>query len=364
MILHRYFAIRFLKAFAGVFAVFVLIMTFLDLVEQLRRFSSTEATFPDIISLTLLNVPQGIYGILPLIMIIATITMFLSLSRSSEMVVTRAAGRSAMRALLSPLLVAFMIGVLGVGMMNPIVAATSRAFEARSNAFKGEDRVISLGSTGLWLRQGDGESQTVIRAESANLDGTELRNATFISFTPDGIPIERIAAAQARLTDGAWLMQDAKIWPLRGVRTPETAAEVTELHALSSTLTADQIRDSFGTPSAIPIYDLPDFIDRLKAAGFSAQRHQVWFQTELAMPIFLVAMVMIGASFTMRHQRGGRTGMMVLFAILLSFGTYFVRNFAAILGENGQLPAGLAAWAPPIAAIGMAMGFLLHKEDG
>jgi len=55
---------------------------------------------------------------------------------------------------------------------------------------------------------------------------------------------------------------------------------------------------------------------------------------------------------------------MVLFAILLSFGTYFVRNFAAILGENGQLPAALAAWAPPIAAIGIAMGFLLHKEDG
>jgi len=192
----------------------------------------------------------------------------------------------------------------------------------------------------------------------------ELRNATFISFTPEGTPIERIAAAQATLTAGAWQLADAKIWQLSGVRTPETTAKVTDRHALPSTLTADQIRDSFGTPSSIPIYELPDFIERLKAAGFSAQRHQVWFQTELAMPVFLVAMVMIGASFTMRHQRGGRTGLMVLFAILLSFGTYFVRNFAAILGENGQLPAALAAWAPPIAAIGIAMGFLLHKEDG
>ncbi len=53
-------------------------------------------------------------------------------------------------------------------------------------------------------------------------------------------------------------------------------------------------------------------------------------------------MVMIGASFTVRHQRGGRTGLMVLLAIMLSFGTYFLRNFAQILGENGQLPAALA----------------------
>ena len=82
------------------------------------------------------------------------------------------------------------------------------------------------------------------------------------------------------------------------------------------------------------------------------------------MPLFLVAMVMIGAAFTMRHQRGGRTSMMVLIAILLSFAVYFLRNFAQILGENGQLPAALAAWAPPLAAIGMSLGYLLHQEDG
>ena len=75
-------------------------------------------------------------------------------------------------------------------------------------------------------------------------------------------------------------------------------------------------------------------------------------------------MVMIGASFTLRHQRGGRTGMMVMFAILLAFVIYFIRNFALVLGENGQLPALLAAWAPPLAAIGLSMGILLHNEDG
>jgi lipopolysaccharide export system permease protein len=223
---------------------------------------------------------------------------------------------------------------------------------------------MTLGSTGLWLRQGDTNSQTVIRAEAANLDGTELRNVTFLTFAPSGLPVQRIAAEDASLQDGKWVLRAAKIWPLTSDRTPEAEATRAEVFELPSTLTADQIRDSFGTPSSIPIYDLPAFIERLKTAGFSAQRHQVWFQMELAMPVFLVAMVMIGASFTLRHQRGGRTGLMVLLAILLSFGTYFLRNFAAILGENGQLPAALAAWAPPIAAICMAMAFLLHKEDG
>jgi lipopolysaccharide export system permease protein len=51
-------------------------------------------------------------------------------------------------------------------------------------------------------------------------------------------------------------------------------------------------------------------------------------------------------------------------AILLAFTIYFIRNFAQILGENGDVPAALAAWAPPLAAAGVAMGILLQREDG
>lgn len=364
MILHRYFARRFLVTFLGVLVVFCLVMMFIDLTEQFRRYASADATVVEIVSLTLLNIPKGIYQILPLIMILATIALFLSLARSSEMVVTRAAGRSALRALVAPLIVALMIGVLAVGMLNPIVAGTSKEYEARGDALRGESSVLSLGSAGLWLRQGDAEGQTVIRAQSANLDGTELTGVTFITFAPTGGPARRIEADAAMLTPGAWVLQNAKIWPLDDAITPEASATEHDSYSVPSSLTGDQIRDSFGTPSSIPIWELPAFIERLRTAGFSAQRHLVWFHTELALPAFLVSMVMIGASFTLRHQRGGRTGLMVMFAILLAFVIYFIRNFALVLGENGQLPAVLAAWAPPLAAMGLSLGILLHNEDG
>lgn len=364
MILHRYFANRFLRTFLGVAAVFFLIMLFVDLVDQLRRFGNAEATFGDLLMLSLLNIPQAFYAILPLIMILATIALFLSLSRSSEMVVTRAAGRSALKSLLAPLTVALMIGIFAVAVLNPIVAGTTKEYETRSDALKGDRSILTIGSSGLWLRQGNAEGQTVIRAESANLDGTRLTEVTFLTFTPDGSPGRRINASSAELVTGAWVLRDAKSWPLADVTTPEASATVQQELSIPSSLTPDQIRDSFGTPSSIPIWELPAFIKRLQTAGFSAQRHQVWFHTELAMPVFLVSMVLIGASFTLRHQRGGRTGLMVMFAVLLAFVIYFIRNFAQVLGENGQLPVLLAAWAPPFAAIGISMGFLLHNEDG
>jgi lipopolysaccharide export system permease protein len=185
-----------------------------------------------------------------------------------------------------------------------------------------------------------------------------------LTFTPDGTPTQRINAGSAQLASGEWVLRGVKSWPLLDETIPEAAATRLPQLSVPSTLTPDQIRDSFGTPSSIPIWELPAFIDRLQTAGFSAQRHLVWFHAELALPAFLIAMVLIGASFTLRHQRGGRTGLMVLFAVLLAFIIYFIRNFAQVLGENGELPALLAAWAPPLAAIGMSLGILLHHEDG
>ncbi|MCW1950430.1 MAG: LPS export ABC transporter permease LptG [Octadecabacter sp.] len=364
MILHRYFARRFAWTYAATFGSFFILMVLIDLVEQLRRFGGT-AGFWDLLQLSLLNLPSGLYGILPLITALATLAMFLGLSRSSELVVTRAAGRSALRALLAPLFVTVIIGAITIGVFNPIVAATSKEFESRETALRsGASSVLSISANGLWLRQGSDTTQTVIRAAGTNLDGTELRNVTFITFVPESGPTRRIEAASATLLSDAWELTDAKVWTLDDNRVAEQWATIHATLRIPSTLTADEIRDSFGVPSSIPIWDLPAFIDRLEVAGFSATRHQVWLQMELALPAFLVAMVLIGAGFTMRHQRGGKTGVMVLVAILICFALFFLRNFTQILGENGQIPVVLAAWAPPIAAIAASLGLLLHLEDG
>jgi lipopolysaccharide export system permease protein len=364
MILHLYFARRFAFSFVRVFGLFLIILILLDLIDQLRKFSSVDAKLGDVVSLSLLSAPGTIYKVLPLIVVLATIALFLALARSSEMVVTRAAGRSAMRALMAPAAVTLIIGGIAVAVLNPLVAATSKQYEVRAGALKGQTNILALSSDGFWLRQGSANGQTVIHARATNLDGTKLSDVSFITFTVAGGPVRRIEAATAELKVGAWTLTDAKVWTLAGTPNPEAGAQRLATIEVSSTLTPDQIRDSFSTPSSIPIWELPGFIARLQTAGFSALRHQVWYQTELAQPAFLIAMVLIGAVFTMRHQRGGRTGIMVLAAVLLSFGLYFIRNFALILGENGQIPVLLAAWAPPLSAIGLSLGLLLHLEDG
>ncbi|MBY5974067.1 LPS export ABC transporter permease LptG [Ferrimonas balearica] len=371
MILHAYFARRFARSFAMVFGIFFLLSSMIDLAEQVRRMSSYDVNLGQILGLVLLNAPRGLYEILPLIMILATVALFISLSRSSELVVARAAGRSALKTLLAPLGVALVIGIVAVAMFNPIVASTSKRYNDVSEGYRSGGRdTLSVSAEGLWLRQGGDEGQTVIRAARSNPQATELYDVTMISYAPlgpngeEGGPLRRIEAGHAQLVQGAWELDNVKIWPLANGLNPEAEAETHGHYSLPSTLTEERIRDSFGDPSAIPVWELPSYIAQLEQAGFSARRHAVWFNMELARPLFLLALVVVSAAFTMRPARFGKTGQSVLIAILLGFTLYYIRNFAQVLGENGQIPVLLAAWAPPVAALLLSTGLLLQMEDG
>jgi len=365
MRLDLYFARRFVWSFILVFGVFFGIVLLIDLVEQMRRFDSEQVGVMEAGQLALLNAPATMYRMLPLLVVLATITLFLGLARTSEMVVTRASGRSALRSLLAPVLSALVFGALGVAVFNPIVAATSKKFEIVSGHYANTGGSISsVSEEGLWLRQASAGGQVVIRADRSNLDGTRFFGVTFYGFNDEGSIDYRIEASEALLEPGAWLLSKAKRWTFTDLDNPETGAVVHPQLNVKSDLTRDQIRDSFGTPSSIPIWELPKFIRQLDRAGLSALQHRVWLNMEFANPVLLVAMVLIGAGFTMRHTRFGRTGLMVLFAVLMGFGIFFLRNFAQVLGQNGQIPVLVAAWAPPLAGIFLSLGLLLHTEDG
>lgn len=365
MILHLYFARRFMVTFLSVLGAFAAMLGLIDLIEQIRRYGGEGLGFGEILVLTLLSIPSALYRILPLVMILSTLALFLGLARSSEMVVTRAAGRSAMRAVTAPIIAAALIGMISVALFNPIVAATTNRYDTLSNRYQGaEGNTLSISDEGLWLRDGGNTGQTVISASHTNPDGTRLENVSFLRFDDDGAPIWRIEAGAAELVSGAWRILDGKRWQLDAAVNPEATAERFDETLLDSDLTLDEIRATFGTPSSIPVWSLPQYIERLENAGFTARRHRVWLNMELANPVFYSAMVLVAAAFTLRHTRFGRTGLMILGALLMAFSLYFVRNFAQILGENGQIPVFLAAWAPPVAALLLPLGLMLHLEDG
>ena len=364
MTLHLYVMRRYLVLFAVVAGVFGGLALVVETESALR--THARAGMADALGMALLRVPATLYEVLPVVALLAALGLALRLARSSELVIIRASGRSATTTLLAPALVAAVLGVVAVALLNPVSIIAQRAFEARSAMLGGSvPQDLSISAEGLWLRQAGGSGQTVIHARRASTDATRLEQVSVHELSPDGRILMRHEAARAELVTGAWALIDGKSWQLEDGGGPaELGARRFSALRLETDLTANAIREGVGAPGRVSVWGLSAHVERLDRAGFSTLPHRVHLQQQLAMPLLLAAMALLGASLLTRPARMGRTGVMALAAMVVGLGVYFLRNFAGILGRAGDVPLVLAAWSLPVAALLVALSVLLHAEEG
>jgi lipopolysaccharide export system permease protein len=171
-------------------------------------------------------------------------------------------------------------------------------------------------------------------------------------------PLERIEAPRAWLEDGFWRFDAA--WRFAEDRAPRPAQSL----RLPSDLTPARIAGSFASPETLSFWALPEFIAVLEGAGFPALRHQLHFQSLLALPVLAAAMLLLAAGFATRVARRGGVAQMIALGVAAGFALFLLDRISDEFGEAGSLPVILAAWAPAGIGLLASLGLLLHLEDG
>jgi lipopolysaccharide export system permease protein len=357
--LYRYLAVQF---FLGVLVVYIgfLVLAFsIDVVDLLNRTAGHEASTPVILGMAILQLPDLGQRMMPFAILLGGVFTFARLSRTQELVAARAAGISAWDFMLPPLAVAVMIGVMAVTVFTPLSARMFAQFAGlEARYIKGEASQLSVSENGLWLRQGDEKQQSVIHALRVAEQGQHLEDVIVFLYGPKDTFLGRMDANSAQLGDHAWNLSNVYVSTAAG-------APVHYSHyTLPTTLTPDQIQESFASPDTLSFWDLPGFIRAAQAAGFSETRYQLYLYTLYCLPVLFAAMVFMAASFSLRLSREGGIAKMILFSAACGFGVYFFSDLTRVLGQSGALPILLAASAPAIASIFIGMTLVFNQEDG
>lgn len=359
--LARYFSWRFLIAMLGIFALCCLLIFFVDFIEMLRRAAKFQGAIPTtmLVAITLLRLPSFSELTLPFAVLIGTIIVFLMLSRSSELVVVRAAGVSVWQFILPALLVAFLLGVLFVTAYNPM-AADARAHAARLYAteFGKDESLLSSSKAGAWLREDGVDGPSVVHAQQVLNQGLELRGVTVFQYNRDNSLAERIAAQKALLKNGRWELENA--WVSAIGQQPAF-----HNHYLVSTyLSPTQVRDSLGSVLSVSFWDLPDFIAIAERAGLHATQYRVQYQLLLARPFVLITMVLIAATSSLRAFRFGSIQLQAVVGLTAGFAFFIFSQISRNFAISGLTSPVAAAWVPVIVSSCLALTILLYKEDG
>ncbi|MBX3492369.1 MAG: LPS export ABC transporter permease LptG [Parvibaculum sp.] len=358
--LSYYLGRQFLLVVLLTFAVFLTLIFTFELVELLRRGADKPGvTFGLLASMALMELPRVGGKTLPFAFLFGGMAAFLRLSRNNELVVARAAGVSVWQFIAPALVVSFVIGSFVVTVYNPLsatLAAQFRQFEAKY--IDQRTNFLALSSNGLWLRQADSTGQSVVHALRMSEQAVELYDVTIFLYGNANTFLGRIDAREAVLGDGHWALED--VWVLLTNDQPRHY----DTYQQETSLTAEQVQESFARPDTISFWDLPNFIQTAEAAGFSARRYQLHFHQILATPALLCTMVLVAAAFSMRTARAGGIIQVVLGGIFSGFLVYFLSDLSLALGLSGILPTLLAAWAPSIVVMLLGLAVLFHLEDG
>lgn len=361
-ILSVYIGRHFLVSFAGIFALFLLLILLFDSVELLRRSAQrADVTFGMVMEMALLKLPFMGQETFPFAILFGGMAAFWRLTRSHELVVTRAAGVSAWQFMLPVLFLAFILGLLHVTVISPLASSMLARYERlEATRLEGHTSFLSISNSGLWLRQSDDVGQSVVHAERVlqKQNDVELRNVVVFLYEGKDIFRRRVDAESASLEDGFWHMRKAWIY------SPEAPAQQEEDYWLPTDLTIAKIQDNFASPETMSFWDLPRFIDTLETAGFSAVRHRLYWHTLLSSPLLMCAMVLIAATFTLRQTRRGGTSFVIAGGVLTGFVLYFFSDVVFALGLSDSIPVLLAAWTPSGVATMLGAAMLLHLEDG
>jgi lipopolysaccharide export system permease protein len=350
----RAFALAVLMMLAGLSG----LVSLFDFLELLRESAnSASATFGIIVEMELLRAPWTVLQILPFAVLLGGIFAFWRLSRSSELVVARAAGISAWQFLAVPVLMATLLGVFGTGLMSPLSAVMYGRAETLYGAYlQVGGGPLSLNGGELWVRQADRglvpDGVAVLHAADVRLNARVLRadDATGL--------LQRLEARHATLEDGSWDLRDVSI--LR----PGAEPIIQPVMLFPTDLTVHRVQESFASPNSLSFWSLPGFIRLLKRSGFSATQHELAFQALLALPLLCATMALVAAGFSMRPSRRGGATRMLASGVGCGFALFMISEVANQFGTSGAVPVVLAAWAPALAGLFFALALLLHLEDG
>jgi lipopolysaccharide export system permease protein len=358
--LARYFGLRFLTAVLLVFAGIFALVTLVDYIEMMRRAGDIPNVSAVLVAKTsFYRVPQVVERILPFCILIGARSCYLNLSRRLELVVARSAGLSAWQFVAPALLVAFVLGLAATAIYNPVSAILqerSKRFEAE--LFGHTASALSRSGGTFWVGQRTDEGQAIINAVSSRDQGINLNGVSVFTFDTEGRFKQRIEARAAVLEPGVWVLRDARVYALAVL--PVKQSEF----LLKTSLTPEQVRESFATPETVPFWELPQYIQIAEHAGLVAAGYRLQFQKLLARPFLLAAMVLLAAAVSLRFFRFGGVQKMVLSGVAAGFLLYVLSKVTEDLSKAELMHPVAAAWLPVLA--GGVTGFiaLLYQEDG
>ncbi|MFO8112482.1 MAG: LPS export ABC transporter permease LptG [Desulfosalsimonadaceae bacterium] len=357
-VVHRYIVSTFMKYFAIVLVMVVLIYLAIDFFSRADRFFASPVSGYDTFLYFVYKIPLIVSQITPIGVLLAVLIVFGLMSRNNELIALKSGGISVFY-LLTPIVLLGIVFSVALFVFSEVAVPVSIA---RSNEIdsqrKGNERRGTLSSRkDIWIRHDQG----LAHVQYFHPREEVLFGVSLYFMDEDYRLTRRIDAREAMYVDGQWVFFETMI---QRMESPEADIQITHLAEtrLELDLTPSDFQRVVVESEEMSFSALHRYIHRIETDGYDATEYRVDYYGKTAFPFVCLIMAVMGAAIALRGST--KDGMAVSFAygIVLAFAYWSVYSFSLSMGYGGLLPPLLAAWTANILyGLGTAL-MLLYIE--
>ncbi len=350
-ILDRYIGWAIARATAMTILVLVILLSFINLVEELDQVSRGSYTMGDALLVALLTAPRYLFEVFPVSALLGSLLGLGGLAVRSELVAMRAAGFSLRHIMLAVLKVGVLM-MLVVVVFSELLAppAAQYAQELRASKLLGQQTLTSR--YGFWAR----DEQAFINIRSLG-DGRHLRDITIYEF--DGDDRLRLATHAARAD------YEVDHWVLRDIAQSELDEGGAKVRSLASArwdspldpalLSAVVVR-----PTMLPLWELADYIAFMRENAQSAIDYEVAFWLKIVNPFATLAMLFLAVPFVLRAGRNVGVGQRIFLGAVVGAVFFLLTRALSYVAVVYQVDPAFTAVVPAGVFLALAL-FLLRQ---
>lgn len=341
---------------ATVFALLILasLFFFFDVLGELSDVGMKGYDLKTMFSVTALMLPGHLYELLPLAVLIGSISALSLLAGHSEYTVIRASGVSLLR----------MVSILGgIGLLFAVLTFVTGEFLA-PQAEQASER-LKLHATrsvvaqefrsGLWVK----DDNHFINIREMLPDNTLLGVRIYTYDKMHRLLETRYAERGEYQSDGSWTL-----FSVQQTQLGDTKTQVQHFSTLrwESVLRPDILSVLLVVPEQMSAMNLTRYIEHLAANKQQTARYEIALWSKLFYPLACLSMALVALGFIPLNQRQTSLGTRVFVGILIGLGFHLLNRLFSHLGLLYDWPAPAVTTIPTLLFLLGGAGLIYYRE--
>lgn len=340
--LDRYVFAEFTKIFIATALGFPVLITVIDLTDNLDKYMSRSLSRADIAMSYVYQLPESMYLVLPAAVLFATIFTIGGLTRHSEITAAKASGISFYR-----IAVPILVGSVGAAALALVLVEVAPLGNRRSMELRDEITYTTGSERYNFAFASEGGrvyKMQQLQVATANAEAVEIERRGRAGDSAYPTWIASATRARYDRQRSSWLLLDGTLHVLTDQR-PDLAIKFDSLRDGQFRETPIQLMASPKAPQDMRYAELGRYIRALERSGSKVNTIKVDRALKIAIPVTCIIIALFGAPLATSTQRGGAAwgiglslGVTVVFLVLI--------QLTRAIGGQAVLRPDVAAWAP------------------